>query len=110
MPWDFNCNHRGLRHLHFSIVNLFYYDNIIIYNAQIVASEVDFYDINGFGYLRYLEEEDDYPPRFAIEVDGSSATKADVLCVSFKGAMEEIKLEKILTVLHKRLSGMAVST
>ena len=78
---------------------------IVIVFVQIVASEVDFYDINALGYLRYLEEEDDYPPRFAIEVDGSSATKAEILCISFKGAMEEIKLEKILTVLHKQLSG-----
>ena len=30
MPWDFNCNHRGSRHLHFSIVNLFCYNNIIM--------------------------------------------------------------------------------
>ena len=72
---------------------------------QIAASEIDFYDSDAFGYLRYLEEEEDYPPRFIIEVDGSSATKADVLCVSFKGATEEFKIEKILTFLHKQLSG-----
>ena len=79
--------------------------NNFFYVLQIAASKIDFYDSDEFGYLRYLEEEDDYPPRFTIEVDGSSATKADVLCVSFKGATEEFKIEKILTFLHKQLSG-----
>ena len=72
---------------------------------QIAASDVDFFK-SGFGYLRHLEDDEDYPPRFSIEVNGSSATKADVLQVIFKGAMDELQIEKPLPMLQNQLSGI----
>ena len=75
----------------------------IVY-TQITASDIDFFR-SGVGYLRHLEYNERYPPSFKVEVNGSAATKSDVLCINFKGATDKLEFQKPLALLHKQLSG-----
>lgn len=43
-----------------------------------------------------VDFDEDYPPRFIIEVLGETASECDVLHVSFSGADRELELQKPL--------------
>ena len=77
--------------------------------TQITASDIDFFR-SGVGYLRQLEDNERYPPCFKVEVNGSAATKSDVLCINFNGATDELEFQKPLALLNKQLSGKTVQT
>ena len=42
--------------------------------------------------------DDEYPPRFTIEVVGTMATDCELLCVSFTGATRKLALQKPLAL------------
>ena len=70
---------------------------------QICASEIDFFKGDD-EHLHFLDD-DQYPPRFELEINGSSATKAALLSVKFIGATEEMEFQKTLALLRSQLSG-----
>ena len=65
---------------------------------------MDFFK-SGASYLHDLDDEDQYPPHFTLEINGSSAKKAALLCVKFTGANEELECQKPLA---PQLSGIMI--
>jgi len=63
------------------------------------ANEVEFWGI-GEDALRQMEEEDLYPPRFIVGVDGSVATEAVSTLIEFTGAREDLQTELSLQPYH----------
>ena len=61
-------------------------------STKVNASEIDFWEI-GEDNLKQMEEEELYPPRFVIGVNGNQATDSVISSIKFSGAKEELQTE-----------------
>lgn len=59
---------------------------------KVTASEVDFWEMDG-DELKQMQEEELYPPRLVIKVNGNQATEGATARIRFTGAQQDMLTE-----------------